>query len=162
GIRDPAGPVPAELAVDDNGTVTDTSYESRYPVGGHLGILVPQAAARLPDVLNGWPAHGVAPSYGGTVAWAMYPVVAATGGPRGAEGRSPPLVLPALTGVLAAVALMLVACALLGMREAAADHARVAERDRIARELHDSISQELFAVRMTVSALEAAHAGDVE
>lgn len=169
GIRDPAGPVPAELAVDNAGTVVITSYESRYPVGGDLGILVPQAAARLPDVLHGSSAHGVAPSNGGTVDWAMYPVVSATGAPRGAvyvqvglaDAPIPPLVVPALTGVLAAVALTLAACALLGMREAAADHARVAERDRIARELHDSISQELFAVRMTVSALEARHTEDV-
>jgi signal transduction histidine kinase len=36
----------------------------------------------------------------------------------------------------------------------AADHARLAERERIARDFHDSISQELFSLRMTVGALE--------
>jgi len=49
---------------------------------------------------------------------------------------------------------------LAGRLQAAADHARIAERHRIARELHDSVSQELFSLRMEVAGLEARLAHD--
>lgn len=44
--------------------------------------------------------------------------------------------------------------------QTAADHARIAERHRIARELHDSVSQELFSLRMELAGLEAGLAPD--
>ena len=43
-----------------------------------------------------------------------------------------------------------------------AQNARLAERGRIARELHDAMSQDLFSLRMRLAALEQRHAGDPE
>jgi signal transduction histidine kinase len=45
---------------------------------------------------------------------------------------------------------------------AAAAGARLAERERLAGELHDAISQDLFAMRVTLHGLEVSHAGDAE
>jgi two-component system, NarL family, sensor histidine kinase LiaS len=45
---------------------------------------------------------------------------------------------------------------------AAAAGARQAERERLAGELHDAISQDLFAMRATLHGLEASHAGDAD
>jgi signal transduction histidine kinase len=50
--------------------------------------------------------------------------------------------------------------ALAAERDLAAAHARTVERARIARELHDSVSQELFSLRVLASGLHRALPGD--
>jgi signal transduction histidine kinase len=47
-------------------------------------------------------------------------------------------------------------------RSAAAIEARLAERERLAGALHDAISQDLFAMRVTLHGLEASHGSDLE
>jgi NarL family two-component system sensor histidine kinase LiaS len=168
GMQAEVGPVPAELAVDPEGRVIATSYESRYPVGGDLQTLVPDAGSHLSRVLAGTPARGEAASDGGSVAWSLHPIVNAAGEPIGAVyvqasvagASAPPVLREVLVSALLAAGLLVPVGALIGVHRLAAEHARTEERDRIARELHDSVSQDLFALRMTVGGMEARHAAD--
>ncbi|HXM55507.1 MAG TPA: ATP-binding protein [Candidatus Dormibacteraeota bacterium] len=157
-----AAPVATEVAVDQSGTVVATSYGTRYPIGANLRTLVPEAWARMPSVLMGVPARGLAAGDGGMVAWSLHPILGSAGRPAGAVYvevglADAPTVEPALLTALVGV---LLATVLLAGQRMAADRARARERDRIARELHESISQDLFALRLTLGGLASHPAAD--
>jgi len=109
----------------------------RPVVGPHAFVFIP--AVYLSGCLSG-PRGGLAATAIGTVgAWFCY---------FRAYGDTSSLILFALVGVLFSITHELAFCSADRAARACADTARTADRERIARDLHDHVIQQIFAAGM--------------
>ena len=228
---DDGPPLSLALVVSLDGHVLATSYPTRYPIGSQAFSVLPNG----PNSLYGGAAGQISDVAGGRVAWAVVPVVQASGKPLGSIknlnafvyvqapvqpktiasfASAEPLLLPGLVVLLLAVPVgtlfglfttrgvvrrlrrlagttasyadgnfaqrvatgppdevgklernfnemaARLQAAVSRERLLAEKSARLAERSRISRELHDSISQDLFSLSLLAAGLEKALPAD--